>query len=180
MSTPFLVTGFGPFLDHTINPSAVIAEQLSVPSHILPVSFAAVEAFLEQLEQDPPARLLMLGVHGRAVKFHLERQARNRVGSAADVDGVAKSAGPIDPSGPPQLRGTLWPKGFRTMLGEPKLTNSLDAGTYLCNYAYYRAIQRLPSTRVGFLHIPRFEAISHDDQLPIVQKIVGMVHGAAV
>ena len=64
---------------------------------------------------------------------------------------------------PRQLAATLWHEP--ELLGEdPRWVQSVDAGTYLCNYAFFRAVSRFPDKLVGFLHVPPFEKLPREEQ----------------
>ena len=169
-----LVTGFGPFGTFGDNPSQWLAERLGAPFQILRVSFAEADSFIDRLVSNPPETLLLLGLHGKADKFHVELVAHNTIGSTPDVDEVLAGPGPLDPSGPSQFGTTLW--------RHPELLNeteewktSLSAGDYLCNYIYYRALQKLPNSRVGFLHVPKAEVVPLEKQLEVVGRILQLI-----
>lgn len=109
MQTPkLLVTGFGPFGDIAENPSQHLAESCGEEFRILPVSYAAVDQFVEELRANAPERLLLLGAHGRAEPLHIELVAHNRIGDKADVDGVVAGPGR---STPPANRYSALPSG---------------------------------------------------------------------
>jgi len=152
-----LVTGFGPFLDVSDNPSAQLAERAPSAHQIIEVSFRAVDDFLDQLAVRPPTELLSIGVATSASQLRFETVAHNRIGPTPDVLGEVWGPGPIDPAGPPMRAGTLW---MPEWLEESELSiPSTDAGGYLCNYLYFQALTRLPHTRVGFLHVPPPERV---------------------
>jgi pyroglutamyl-peptidase len=166
-----LVTGFGPFLSVDENPSALLAEKSGFPHHVLEVSFAAVDAFLEQLDSNSFDRLLMIGVARGAEKMRIELVARNLIGETPDVLDVVQGPGPIDPTAPAQLGGTLW--------RSPSLLNetdhwipSVDAGTYLCNYIYFRALQAFPNKEIGFLHVPPLAVMPIERQHAILKDVL--------
>jgi pyroglutamyl-peptidase len=169
-----LITGYGAFGEFNSNPSAWLAENLGLPYRILPVTFAAVDEFIEQLAAEPPQCLLMLGLHGKAEKFHIELVAKNLIGETPDVAGVQAGPGPVDAAGQAQLGTTLWRDPFLFMQ-DPQWQTSVDAGGYLCNYIYYRALQKLEETRCGFLHVPRTELVPLEEQLSTVREIIDRV-----
>ena len=146
-----LVTGFLPFGGFAVNPAALLAGSLGRPFELIEVSFAAVDAFLDRVAtaDEEFDRLVMLGLRGGGTVINLEHLARNHVGPEPDVRGVIRGPGPVDPSGPETVRTTLF-DGTALASGTP----SVDAGCYLCNYIYYRALRRLSGTRVGFVHVP--------------------------
>lgn len=161
-----LVTGFGPFGSHESNPSQILAEGCGLPHKIIEVSFAAAEEFLAEAGDRP---LLMLGVHGKAERMCLETTARNWCGKTPDVRGAVHGPAPIDPAGPPQLAATLWPT---TLLHEDDTQQpTVDAGDYLCNYLFYRAVQLSPAPR-AFLHVPTAERMPLDQQADRLAQIV--------
>jgi len=164
-----MVTGFGPFAEISTNPSQILASGSGSPFEILEVSYDAVDAFVHRLASDPPEALLSIGVAAKADRIRFETVAHNRMGSLADVRGVVGGPGPIDPAGFPMLAGSLWSPQLleETPISEP----SVDAGGYLCNYLYYRALASLPMTRVGFLHVPPFDKVSQTDQERVVSEL---------
>jgi pyroglutamyl-peptidase len=170
-----LVTGFLAFGRFATNPSALLAASLGRRYELLTVSYAAVDAFLDRVECDRTVgRLLMLGVCGDARATRIERFGRNHVAPPADVTGEVRGPGPIDPVGPPQLAETLFGDGIESSLGHlaPQVTWSDDAGSYLCNYALFRALRRLPHLRVGFVHVPPIEAVPHDLQRSTLARLI--------
>lgn len=172
-----LVTGFGPFGDVGDNPSAWLAERLGTPYRILEVSYTAVDDFVEELQADPPDALLLMGVASGAERMRVETTGRNLTGSIPDVEGRLAGPGPIDPTGPPQLGATLWraPEFFET---NDLWETSVDAGSYLCNYALYRCLQALPNVSVGFLHVPLPDQVPLERQLEVVRTLVDSIVGS--
>lgn len=165
MPPRIFVTGFLPFGDHAVNPSALLAESCGRPFEVLEVSFAAVDRFLTRLASGPfpPDVLLMLGLRGGGTTIDLEVVARNHVGAAPDMRGETRGPGPIDPDGRELLTTTLVDALPPTVTGF--FSASDDAGCYLCNYIYYRALRLLPAPRrVGFVHVPPPEAMPFDEQ----------------
>jgi pyrrolidone-carboxylate peptidase len=166
------VTGFGPFLDVKENPSATLAEGTGRPFQILEVAFEAVDEFLAGLDPATFDRLVLLGVANSRTQVTPELFARNQIGHTRDVRGNDRF-GPIDPNAPLLLEGTLWgPAPLVELFPNPDLKVSLDAGSYLCNYTYFRALARFPDKRVGFLHVPGAEAMPLDRQAELVQAIL--------
>jgi pyroglutamyl-peptidase len=163
MAPRVLVTGFLPFGEHAVNPSARLAESCGKPFEILEVSFAAVDDFLLRLAsaQLPPDVLLMLGLRGGGIGIDVERIARNHVGTSPDMRGETRGPGPINPGGPDVLPTRL----FHGLSLPQRFAPSDDAGCYLCNYVYYQALRRLPlAVRVGFVHVPPLDALPLEEQ----------------
>ena len=156
-----VVTGFLPFGGFAVNPAALLAESLGRPFELIEVSFAAVDAFVERVASsgEPIDRLVMLGLRGSGTAINLEHVARNHIGPEPDVRGVVRGPGQIDSIGPQSLSTTLF-----HVPTEGSWFPSTDAGCYLCNYIYYRALRRLRATRVGFVHVPPSGVIPLDTQ----------------
>jgi pyroglutamyl-peptidase len=169
-----LVTGFLAFAGFPINPSALLAESCGRRFHLLEVAYDAVDAFIADLDPQRFDRLLMLGVAGHSTRMRLEQVARNRTGGRRDVRNYSPFADAvaIDPAGADLLHGTLW-TACPTLLSETSYCRaSDDAGDYLCNYIYYRALSRFGGTHaVGFLHVPPLEAID----LPTQQRLLAEI-----
>jgi len=154
------VTGFGPFGDFESNPSERLVRSLHLQQfEILPVSFQAVDRFAREPLPPEIRALVLTGVAPKADKIRLERTARNHVSETRDIEGVSLHTGVIDPDAPQQIVTTLfsdWP--------EPNegCTFSDDAGTYLCNYAFFQCARLMPNLKVGFVHVPPFENVSFE------------------
>ena len=167
-----LVTGFGPFGEFSENPSQLLAESSGAPCRILPVTFDAVDEFVANVQSVD--RLVMIGVHGSAKKFHLELFGRNQVGRISDVSGRILS-GRIDPAGPAMIRHRLWPAGLPKEIGGERWRYSRSAGSYLCNYLSYRILAARPEIRAGFLHIPSLEVVPLDRQQRFLRHLLDVL-----
>jgi pyroglutamyl-peptidase len=155
------VTGFREFGGFAVNPSAPLAESCGRPFEVLEVSYAAADDFLDRLA-DASAfdQLLMLGLRGRGTRIEVERFARNWIGDLPDVRGSVRGPAPIYHDAPDALPSTL----FTSESAVASLNPSEDAGFYLCNYIYYRALRLRPDIRIGFVHVPPTEVMPLDAQ----------------
>ena len=170
-----LVTGFLAFGGFDVNPSALLAQSCGRRFELLEVSFAAVDAFLERVSADSSFdRLVMLGLNARGTTIRLERTARNHVGDTPDVRGVVRGPAPVESLGPDTLPSTL----FATVPHAGPFAASEDAGCYLCNYIYYRALRRLAHQRVGFVHVPPTEVLPLEVQRQQLATLLGAIEGA--
>lgn len=166
-----LVTGFTAFGRFGVNPAALLASALQRPFELLEVSFAAVDDFLDRRARDDAFdRLLMLGVAADRDVIKLEQFARNHVGDSPDVRGEIRGPAPIDPAGPATLPSTLF-----ALTPATSFAASDDAGCYLCNYAYYRALQRLPHKRIGFVHVPPLDALPLEAQHEALRRLLNAI-----
>ena len=168
MST-ILITGFGRFPGAPFNPSAALARAVGKrrrPAfadvrrvvHVFETSYAAVDRELPKLmAQHKPDIVLMFGLAGRTPFVRIETRARNaRSVLFPDVTGHQPAEREIVPGRPP-LRGTApFVRLLAASRGSRTATRlSRDAGRYLCNYVYWRALEASRSgTLAQFIHIP--------------------------
>lgn len=174
MSPLVLVTGFGPFLDVSHNPSGEIALALAqappagiaVEARVLPVSFhgapAGLEAALEGLRPRIPDVMLGLGLH-RESWLRLESRARATMASPKrDLEGrLGVELGSL-PGG--ELRSALDLAALGQELraaGADDVRLSDDAGGYVCERTYRATLEagaRLARPAL-FLHVPSAEHV---------------------
>jgi pyroglutamyl-peptidase len=160
-----LVTGFGPFPGMPRNPSGAVARLVaadrrwarngvSAKALVLPTTYAAIERELAPALRKVDA-VLMIGVAGRSRRLRVESRAVNRAspllpdagGSRPGDAALAGSAGRASDQGPiPAALAVLRSAGLPSR-------PSQDAGRYLCNAAYFRALAE--PTPVLFIHIPK-------------------------
>jgi pyroglutamyl-peptidase len=163
-----LLTGFEPFGSHTLNPSALIAEQLNgeqigqhvVTARILPVSLQGLTTHIERLLQETqPLLVINLGLATGSTAIRLERVALNLADfELPDNQGLQCADQPLLAHGPQALASTLPLRAICDALlaaGIPAyLSNS--AGAYLCNAAMYYFLLALQARAIpcGFIHVP--------------------------
>jgi pyroglutamyl-peptidase len=173
-----LITGFGPFPGAPVNPSAALARRLAARrrpvlagtvrlAHLFRTSYAAVEAELPRLiAQHRPDVVLLFGLAGRTPYLRVETRAQNRLSlTFADVEGVAPPGASIRP-GARALPGRA---PFRRLVRAAQGARvharlSRDAGRYLCNFAYWRALEETAGHArpplIIFVHVPQVRARS--------------------
>jgi pyroglutamyl-peptidase len=168
-----LITGFGPFPGAPFNPSAALAKALARrrrPAlagieravHVFATTYASVDRDLPKLlaQKPKPDVVLMFGVAGRRRQLCIETRARNAVSLLfPDASGRRPRHGVIKLRGPAALTGNA---PFARLAGAAgtRARLSRDAGSYLCNYVYWRALEQVHGTRplVQFVHIPPVSA----------------------
>lgn len=165
-----LLAGFGPFPGVPINPSAALASalarrrrpalaELDRTVHVFATDYAAVDRDMPKLFAEKPDIVLIFGLAGRRRHISIETRARNALSTLfPDASGHRTPDGFIEYGGPDALFGHA---PFYRLLGAMRANNvpvrlSRDAGRYLCNYAYWCALERSPRGRplVQFVHIP--------------------------
>jgi len=165
-----LLTGFGPFPGAPTNPSANLVRALARrrrPAlsgaerrvHVFATCYAAVDRDLPKLFAARPDVVLMFGLAGRRRGLSIETRARNaRSLLFPDASGHRPPNGVIAAGEPAARRGGA---PFSRLLSAARGTAfparlSRDAGRYICNYLYWRALGEVRNGRplVAFIHIP--------------------------
>jgi pyroglutamyl-peptidase len=173
--TSVLVTGFEPFGEHAVNPSALIAK--SFDGVVLPVSFArAADALRVAIDERDPDVVVCLGLADGDTAISAERFAHNiEEADVIDNDGARGSGAEIDPAGPLALRSTLPVDAIVAALREEGFPAEIsrDAGGYLCNHIFYVLMQTLDPKRIGgFVHVPPASVLPPDDLVRAAGVIV--------
>jgi len=167
--TTVLITGFGRFPGAPFNPSGPLALALAKrrrPAfadvrravHVFETSYAAVDRDLQKLmAKHKPDIVLMFGLAARTPFVRIETHARNVVSILfPDVAGFRPAhrtiaSGQFDVRSRAPLARLL--SAARVSRVRSRL--SRDAGRYLCNYAYWGALEASRSgTLAQFIHIP--------------------------
>jgi pyroglutamyl-peptidase len=167
-----LVTGFGPFPGAPYNPTAPLVARLlrlrrpalsdvERIGHIFPVTYQAVDRELPQLlSAHRPHALLMFGLASRTPYLRVETRARNAVTMLwPDADHARVRKGSIDGNADAQTFGPHAPRLLRAA-AETGIDARLsrDAGSYLCNYLSWRAIEATCQGNgprlAAFVHVP--------------------------
>ena len=167
-----LVTGFGPFPGAPWNPTQPLVARLTrlrrpafsdveLSSHIFPVTYQAVDRELPlALKKHQPHALLMFGLAGRTGYLRIETRARNAVTMLwPDAAQTRARKGSISDGSDAQRFGPHTAKLLRAAKGTGlDARASRDAGSYLCNYLSWRAIEAVNADSgprlAAFIHIP--------------------------
>jgi len=166
-----LITGFGRFPGAPVNPSGLIATRLARRrrptfdrtrriAHVFATCYDAIDRELPVLlAQEKPDIIVMFGVATRSHRVRVEERARNRIALYPDADGRRPAASVIAPR-----RDALRNPLPLTRLVHAARTagvaaaRSRNAGAYLCNYAYWRALEAAARPdgphSVIFIHVP--------------------------
>jgi pyroglutamyl-peptidase len=170
--TRVLVTGFGPFPGAPHNPTQPLVARLmrlrrpalndvELSGHIFPVTYTAVDRELPlALAQHKPQALLMFGLAGRTGYLRIETRARNAVTMLwPDAAQTRVRKGSIADGADAQRFGPHTAKLLRAARATGiDARASRDAGSYLCNYLSWRAIEAVDEVNgprlAAFIHIP--------------------------
>jgi pyroglutamyl-peptidase len=167
-----LVTGFGPFPGAPFNPTESLVARLmrlrrpalgdvELIGHIFPVTYTAVDRELPQLlTKHRPDALLMFGLANRTPYLRIETRARNAVTTRwPDANRTRARKGSIMDGADALSFGPHTGKLLRAALGTGiDARASRDAGSYLCNYLSWRAIEATDQDSgpalAAFVHVP--------------------------
>jgi pyroglutamyl-peptidase len=167
-----LITGFARFPGSPINPSGAIARRLArvrrpafanarLIAKVCPTHYAAIDRQLPRLMAEvEPDVVLMFGLASRTTPVRIERQARNRMLTRfPDASGFTPRTRAIRTGAAPSLRGRA--PMMRLLAATrglvPKAVISRNAGSYVCNYAYWRALEGAAEHKpavIVFVHVP--------------------------
>lgn len=166
------MTGFGPFPGAPVNPTGALIAALArklrsasgpvrIATHVFPTTYAAVDRDLPRLlARTKPHALLMFGLATRSRGIRVETRARNRICRQPDAAGITPASRAIV-AGAPRVMPVRAPQTAllrAASSGALPARLSVNAGDYLCNYLYWRALEAVrrgggPS-RAAFIHVP--------------------------
>jgi pyroglutamyl-peptidase len=167
-----LITGFGPFPGAPYNPTQPLVARLlrlrrpafgdvELAGHIFPVTYRAVDRELpELLAKRQPNALLMFGLASRTPYLRIETRARNAVTTLwPDADHTRVRKGSIAGGADAMMFGPHTAKLLRAAVATGiDARASRDAGSYLCNYLSWRAIEATGGDTgprlAAFVHVP--------------------------
>ena len=167
-----LITGFGPFPGAPFNPTMPLVKRLTqlrrpalgnvdLIGHIFHVTYATVDRELPALiAKHRPQGLLMFGLADRTAHVRVETRARNAVTTLfPDADRTRARKGSIVSGAHAMMFGPHTAKLLRAADGTGiDARPSRDAGSYLCNYLSWRAIEATGSDNgprlAAFVHVP--------------------------
>ncbi|NOJ43441.1 pyroglutamyl-peptidase I [Bradyrhizobium australiense] len=167
-----LITGFGPFPGVPYNPTEPLVARLTrlrrpafaeveLSGHIFPVTYEAVDRELPlALQKHRPHALLMFGLASRTSYLRIETRARNAVTMLwPDAAQTRARKGSITDGVDAQRFGPHTAKLLRAANNTGlDARASRDAGSYLCNYLSWRAIEAVDADNgprlAAFIHVP--------------------------
>jgi pyroglutamyl-peptidase len=167
--TSVLITGFGPFPGAPFNPTGPLVQRLGARrrpalasvtrvTHVFRTSYAAVDAELPKLvARHRPDVLLLFGLAARTPYLRIEALARNALTAAVpDASGRILKTACIRPGGPIGIpgRAPFWRLAQAARGAGVPVRLSRNAGSYLCNYLYWSALEQSQPSRVVFVHVP--------------------------
>ncbi|MBX3519094.1 MAG: peptidase C15 [Xanthobacteraceae bacterium] len=166
------VAGFGPFPGVPKNPSGEIVRAITklrrfpaagvlLDTAILTTAYGEAERQLEILLAKSPDAVVLFGVAGRARHIRVETIARNRASLLhPDHARYTPATRKLDAAGATALKVRGPAIGIRNAIRNTgaRAELSVDAGSYLCNAVFYRALTatavQKPAPLTFFIHVP--------------------------
>ena len=170
------VAGFGPFPGVPKNPSGEIVRTIAkmqrfrtfgieLDTAIFETAYQAAESALEMLLVKKPDAIVLFGVAGRAKHIRVETLARNRASALhPDHARFTPLVRKLSAEGPAaiKIRGSSMRMRAAIRATGARAELSFDAGSYLCNAVFYRALAATaalsPTPLTFFIHVPPLDA----------------------
>ncbi|MFO7677956.1 MAG: hypothetical protein R6V50_06215 [Thermoplasmatota archaeon] len=167
-SSVVLITGFGPFHTYDVNPSELIAQNLSgqiiddaeIVGIVLPVDFKeSVEAIVLAIQQFKPVLVISLGLSPRSTGVDIETLGLNLKRNPLYEGGLFLPRR-IDPKGPFIRLSTFDTVDIVQGIKNDGIATrqSFFAGMYICNTVLYETLgfinQYNLDIKAGFIHVP--------------------------
>lgn len=192
----FLVTGFEPFGQSSINPSEQVVQRLAamqfedfaVATAVLPVHrHLGPQTLLNHVQQLQPDAVICLGEAGGRTAVSIERVAVNLLDfGIADNNGLVVQDEPIVADGPAAYFATLPVRALQQAVLAAGIPTelSLSAGAFLCNQVMYELLHFLAGQQLaipaGFVHLPLLpEQAASQKPLRPSMALEGMVTAVA-
>ena len=180
-----LVTGFGPFGNHSVNASWAAVQKMvtlheerrksdeldtyRIEAREVPVSYSYVKKELEKMYEDiSPMICIHVGVSPYTT-IKLERCGRNFGYFGRDIHGQVPSNGVCKDDGSEEIRTSINLESVCEMITKVDKSGvevgiSEDAGRYLCDFIYYSSLH-LGRCPVVFVHVPPLDDPYSSEQL---------------
>lgn len=177
-----VVTGFGPFLDHSTNPSWDVAqafadalsEEHDARADRIDVTHREAAQFADSVDFNAGQVLMVhFGLAARREQLSLERFAHNCRGDIPDESSHQDQFPYLKPDGPLALDTKLrveelsawWHDAGAAELTALQARVSRDVGDYVCNTLYYHSLAAVDAHRASggaaealFVHVPPMDA----------------------
>ncbi|GAB1605015.1 pyroglutamyl-peptidase 1-like [Argonauta hians] len=164
-----LVTGFGPFGTHEVNPSWVVVQhvaKLGLGDDVclivreFPVAYKKVKTDIPMLWSEfKPVLVIHVGVSGIASTLTLEQVAHNEGYDQNDIDDYHPESNNCvdgaDETISSEINMQLICDGVNNSNRFTAVVSE-DAGRYLCDYSYFTSLH-IDRTRCAFIHVPTLD-----------------------
>ena len=187
-----LLTGFGPFGSHDVNPTEALVEsfpsllpiknpfgsgssEVSIEKRILTVDQQGSIWTANELEMREWDAILHMGLCGECMHPRIELLAEDMLDMRIP-DNSGRQASSIVLSGTGDLATPLPIKKWNIDDWDFDVELSKDAGRFICNETYFRTLEALDKHKFAipclFLHLPSTEHFSSQDATNLIRKIL--------
>jgi 8-oxo-dGTP diphosphatase len=187
-----LLTGFGPFGDHDVNPTEAIVDsfpslipiknpfgrgssEVSIEKHVLSVDEEGSRWTANELGSREWDAILHLGLCGECIRPRIEVRAQDLLDMRIPDNSGRQEQG-IALSGSGDLHTPVPVKKWNIEQWDVDIELSLDAGQYICNETYYRTHEALNQHKFAipclFLHLPSSDYLSIADAMKLVRNML--------
>ncbi len=160
-----LFTGYEPFGDWAINPTAEAAKVLDgkefnghrIIARILPLRYKEIEPELQKLVNEYKPNAIVLSGQAGGAEIRLERIAKNIVNCNIPYNcGTLVNSEIISEIGPDAHKSTLPLERVMSEINKAGIPvrYSDDAGEFGCNQVFYHGREDFPDIPTGFIHVP--------------------------
>lgn len=187
-----LLTGFGPFGNHDVNPTEGIVEsfpslvpiknpfgkgssEVSVEKRILTVDEMGSQWAANELDSREWDAILHLGLCGECTRPRIEVRAQDKLDMRIpDNSGRQVNDGRLSESGNLQTPVPVKKWGIEDWDIDVEISN--DAGLFICNETYFRTLESLNTHQFAipclFLHLPSSDHLSKQDASKLVRQML--------
>lgn len=187
-----LLTGFGPFGSHDVNPTEEIiktfpsllpitnpfgrgSSEVSIEKHVLSVDKNGSHWTAQELDRREWDAILHLGLCGECTVPRIELRAQDCLDMAIP-DNSGRHVRNATLSGIGDLHTQVPVKKWNTQEWTVGVDLSLDAGRYICNETFYRTQEALNNHKFAipclFLHLPTTDHFSQKDATSLIRNML--------
>lgn len=169
-----IITGYKPFLKNEINPTEILVNKLKEEGYetkVLDVTYKEVDEFIDSLSKD--TFLLSLGLAQSRKFLSIEKYAYNKINDhVKDNSGFIPSSSIIDPSLKEKEETNLKVEDLLPLIKDSYISE--DPGNYLCNYIYFKGLNKLNNNAL-FIHIPTLKEEEYGTYLTYIKIIIDYI-----
>lgn len=172
-----IVTGYKPFLKNDVNPTEIIANKLKDEGYetkVLDVVYKDVDEFIYSLSDD--TFLLSLGLAQSRKYLSIEKYAFNKMNNhTKDNSGYTPEKEIIDFSLKEKEETNIKIDELLPFIKDSYISE--DPGTYLCNYIYFKALNKLNNNAL-FIHLPSLKNDEYDIYLNYIKTVINFIENS--
>lgn len=166
-----IITGFKPFLKNEVNPTEILVNKLKNEGYntkVLDVTYKEVDEFIDSLKED--TFLLSLGLAQSRKSLSIEKYGYNKINNhTKDNSGFIPKIDVINQSLKEKIETNINIEKLLPLIKDSYISE--DPGNYLCNYIYFKGLNKLNNNAL-FIHIPLLKENEYDIYLSYIKIII--------